>query len=80
MKMATPKLCVDCKHFIPDPISNNKYGKCFLFITDKSNLDYLVSGVDERQNEYCFITRQYGDMCGKEGKYHDIKMKDKTLE
>lgn len=73
LKMSKPNLCINCKHFIPGTI-DNKYGKCVLF-PNNGNVDFLVTGIDNYNNYYyCTITRYYENMCGKEGKYYEIKI------
>ena len=64
-----PKLCVNCKFFMNDFISGNKYGKCSLFPKTEMDIDYFVTGIKKKSDmQYCSITRNYDDMCGKEGK------------
>jgi hypothetical protein len=66
-----PHLCIDCKFFEKDLISN-KYGKCSLFTTEDDNKSFLVDGIDRTRIEYqyCAIARKYDDMCGEEGKFY----------
>lgn len=71
-----PKLCVNCKHFIPDTHSNffrnDEFGKCRLF-------PLLVTGkqkVSETDYSYCSTARSYEHYCGKKGNfYSDEKTK-----
>jgi hypothetical protein len=69
-----PKLCVNCKFFKTDFISN-KYGKCSFFVTQKEDEYFLVNGVDNSKKDYafCSIARKYEDMCGKDGKFYEKK-------
>ena len=67
-----PKLCIDCKFFIKDSFTSNKYGKCSLFIEEEENDSFLVNGIDNNniKYQYCSIARKYEDMCGKKGKFY----------
>jgi hypothetical protein len=74
-KEMKPKLCVNCKYFIPDN-NNNKFGKCSLFPVRKENDYFLVDGVSEDEiidYHYCSTARNYDSMCGNEGKLHKRK-------
>ena len=63
-----PKLCVNCKFFMNNFISGNKYGKCSFFPKREMTID-LVTGIKKDSNyQFCSIARDYDDMCGKEGK------------
>lgn len=66
-----PKLCIDCKFFEKDSLSN-KYGKCSLFTTEEATKSFLVDGIDRTRIEYqyCSIARKYDYMCGEEGKFY----------
>jgi hypothetical protein len=69
------KLCVNCKHFIPDK-NNNKFGKCSLFPIKKSNDYFLVNGIEENEiidYNFCSVARIQDRMCGNEGKMHKRK-------
>jgi len=75
------KLCVNCKHFIPDK-NNNKFGKCSLFPIRKANDYFLVDGVNEDKiidYNFCSIARLHDSMCGKEGKLHKRKYKRQRI-
>jgi len=69
VKHAKPKLCIHCKHFIPDN-GNGKYGTCSLFPKKECQIDFLVNGVNENSYYYCSTSREMGNMCGEEGKYY----------
>jgi hypothetical protein len=63
-----PKLCINCKHFIPyidRNIKIGKFGKCKLFKKDQLN-SFLVDGIDEYDDDYyyCSTSRRINDMCG----------------
>ena len=63
-----PNLCVNCKFFMNDFISGNKYGKCSLFPKTEMDID-LVTGIKKNYKyQFCSIARDYDDMFGKEGK------------
>jgi hypothetical protein len=73
LKQTKPKLCINCKHFIPDKDGDNNYGKCALFIKEESKTDFLVTGINEIKNSdyyYCATSRGPYSMCGQEGKYY----------
>ena len=69
VKHTKPKLCINCKHFIPDN-GTGKYGTCSLFPKKQGQIDFLVNGVNENSYYYCSISREMGNMCGEEGKYY----------
>ena len=77
-----PKICIHCKYFIPDDISD-VYGKCSFFPKiEKNNANYLVTGNNDPSlldYEYCSTARKYEDMCGKEGKKYKRKYTRKVL-
>ena len=72
IKTAKPKLCINCKHFIPDN-DIGEYGKCLLFPRVDLKIKYLVNGIDDidiNQFYYCSTARSTNDMCGIEGKLY----------
>ena len=74
-KEIKPKLCVSCKHFIPDK-NNNKFGKCSLFPIREPNNYFLVNGIEENVitgYHFCSVARNRNSMCGNEGKLHKRK-------
>ena len=77
LKQTKPKLCINCKHFIPDN-SSGKFGKCSFFPRNEENkMYYLVNGMNEeteKKYNYCSISRNTNDMCGEEGKYYKKKI------
>jgi hypothetical protein len=76
LKQTKPKLCINCKHFIPDKDGDNNYGKCSFFIKEESKTDFLVTGIkEENQDEYfyCSTSRGTNSMCGQEGKNYKKK-------
>lgn len=78
LKQIKQKLCIDCKHFIPDNI-DDKFGKCSLFEKKTYTKYFLVNGINEdaREYHYCATSRNEYDMCGEEGKYYKKKMDKK---
>ena len=72
LKGLKPKICIDCKYFLPN--GNRIYGKCSFFPIIKENkIDYLVTGEpteDELEYMYCSTARDFDDMCGEEGKMY----------
>ena len=65
-----PNICINCKFFMNNFISGNKYGKCSLFPKTETKMDVdLVTGIKkDTKYQFCSIARDYDDMCGKEGK------------
>jgi hypothetical protein len=77
-----PKLCIDCKFYKKESIfTSNEFGKCSLFLRENDNDYYLVNGVNNNNKEYhyCSTSRKYDDMCGKEGKFYEKKIVDRSL-
>jgi hypothetical protein len=74
-----PKLCINCKHFIPD-CNTGKYGRCLLFPTKEHAVNFLVNGVIDKDEYYfCSTSRSSSDMCGIEGKmYENEEEKEKN--
>uniref|UniRef100_A0A6C0BA33 Uncharacterized protein n=1 Tax=viral metagenome TaxID=1070528 RepID=A0A6C0BA33_9ZZZZ len=70
-----PKLCKNCKHFIPNP-RDIKFSKCSLFPNIQEEkytlIDNIVFDIPV-EYFYCSITRNYNDMCGKKGKKYEEK-------
>ena len=68
-----PKLCIHCKYFIPNVISD-KYGKCNLFPREENEVYKLVDGNDMNDDYYyCSVVRNYKELCGKEGTFYKKK-------
>ena len=72
-----PKLCINCKYFVKDFFSSDKFGKCYLNPSMKENY-FLVNG--KKENEiidfhYCSTARKFDNMCGEEAKKFVIKDK-----
>ena len=68
----TPKLCINCKYFIPDN-DTGKFGKCSLFPKQGGKINYLVNGIND-EYFYCSTSREHNNMCGEEGKYYKKKI------
>lgn len=72
-----PKLCCECKFFIKDFFTANKFGKCALFPKEEKeddNMHFLVDGVknnNKMEYSYCSISRKYPKMCGPEGTFYE---------
>jgi len=67
------KLCINCKHFIPDH-DTGRYGRCLLFSTEEHAVNFLVNGVIDKDEYYfCSTSRKSSDMCGVEGKMYEKK-------
>jgi len=73
LKNNKDKLCINCKYFITDNVSD-KFGKCSLFPKKENNDIYtLVNGIHGETNieyNYCSVSRELEHMCGKEGKMY----------
>ena len=58
------KFCVNCKYFIPNIDSIDKYGKCSMFSLGDSK--FLFSGNNnDRDFYYCSSARGSNNLCGK---------------
>jgi len=68
------KICKDCKFFIKHFLAEPKFGHCSKFPTEPTN-NYLVDGISSLQTGYyyCSTARFSEKMCGREGKYFEIK-------
>jgi hypothetical protein len=71
-KQIKPKLCIQCKHFIPDN-GHGKFGKCSLFHRVDGNINYLVNGENKSEYYYCSTARSSNNMCSEEGKHYKKK-------
>ena len=70
-----PKLCKNCKHFIPHP-RDIKFSKCSLFPKLQEDNYILIDNIVlDIPVEYfhCSITRNYNHMCGKKGNKYEEK-------
>jgi hypothetical protein len=70
IKTAKPKLCINCKHFIPDDDSG-EFSRCSFFPHVHRKINYLVNGInkiDKGDFYYCSTARSSDNMCGIEGK------------
>ena len=77
LKEIKPKLCINCKYFIPDTSTNtDKFSKCSLFPKEENNIFMLVNGICKDENieyNYCLTTRRMEHMCGLKGKMYKKK-------
>ena len=67
------KICVDCKFFIKDLYTENKFGRCSLFIKPTEDDYSIVDGSETNyvlRYNYCYNARQFDSMCGIEGKLY----------
>ena len=87
LKEITPKICVNCKFFknsftSDNRLRDNKYGKCSFFSTVEkhTNINFLVTGIQEINYFYCSTAREYNDMCGKEGKMYVKKTENENYQ
>jgi hypothetical protein len=77
-----PKICIDCKHFIPSDSNYAEFGKCSLskYEIDKNDEKYLVTGIQVPlvvEYMFCSTMRSNEKLCGKEGKNYVKKYKKK---
>jgi hypothetical protein len=74
-----PKLCVNCKFYTKDFCDSSKFGKCSLFPKENNYDSFLVNGNGNtnknKEYYYCSTSRGFEDMCGKEGKCYQPKIK-----
>ena len=67
MSFKEPPFCINCKHFMSTG-KNPIFGKCALYPKNEGRLDYLVSGIiDKDQFLYCSSARDANNRCGEEG-------------
>jgi hypothetical protein len=63
----TPKYCVNCMFFRKEWMTDNRHGKCSLFLLASSSVDELVTGHKHTEYHYCSSARSEDTMCGREG-------------
>lgn len=66
------KLCIHCKYFIPDT-NSIKLSKCEMFPKVENKLNYLVSGIEEEEYNYCVTSRGDENICGEDAKMYKKK-------
>jgi hypothetical protein len=68
-------LCLSCKFYKKDFLSDKQFGKCLLFPQEKSNNYIFVDGTKDNKIEYyyCATARNLDHMCGEEGKFYNKK-------
>ncbi len=67
--------CSNCKHFVKGKPDIFVFGKCNLF-PKTDYVDYLPGDKRKYRKEdiyYCSTAREYGHMCGVEGKLYEPK-------
>ena len=81
-----PKICIDCKHFIPDDDPNLlEFGKCSLskYEINKNDEKYLVTGIQVPlvvEYRFCTTMRSNEKLCGKEGKNYVKKYRKRIVK
>ena len=71
-----PRLCIDCKFFTNNFLTDSDYGKCSLFVRENRIDKYLVNGIKKIPDidyYYCSTARNFDTMCGKEGTFFEKK-------
>jgi hypothetical protein len=71
-----PRLCIDCKFFRKNFLTDSGYGKCSLFVRENRIDNYLVNGnkkIPENDYYFCSTARDFDSLCGKEGTYLEKK-------
>lgn len=69
-----PKLCVNCKFFLP--AKNRRFSKCAKFPKKEDNAHYYVTGKIYPENVeyyYCSTARSTYTLCDKEAKMYEEK-------
>jgi hypothetical protein len=77
LRQKTPKLCINCKYFIPDNDSG-RFDKCSRFPKQSGKINYLVTGIKDGEYFYCSTSREHDNMCGEEGKYYKKRIDKKS--
>ena len=77
LRQSKPKICIDCKYFIPCD-TNNKYGRCLAFPKIENKKYILVVGeeaniLSDADYNYCFFARDNDNMCGVDGNNYKKK-------
>jgi hypothetical protein len=73
VKQVTPKLCINCKHFLTDN-DTGKFGRCLYFPKKEGKINYLVNGIYQNAYHFCLTAREQKDMCGEEGNHYKEKI------
>jgi hypothetical protein len=75
LEQIKPKLCINCKYFIPDTTHTGTFSKCSFFPHKGGKINFLVNGINNKyDNYYCSTARSTNDMCGEEGKHYKKKI------
>ena len=70
-----PRICVNCQYYLPTKDGNPKNSKCYLFPRKETTINFLVSGVMDKDRYYhCSVSREFDSLCGEEGKYYEEKV------
>jgi len=74
VKQIKPKLCINCKYFIPDTLTDaGTFSKCSFFPKNEGKINLVNGIINTYGNYYCSTARGSHDMCGEEGKYYKKK-------
>jgi hypothetical protein len=70
-----PKICIECKYYTKDSFFTfSEFGKCSLFPSEEYTGYFLVNGKKpNKEYYYCYTSREFDNMCGKEGKFYEKK-------
>ncbi len=71
-----PKLCINCKHFRGEFLTDPRFGKCAKSPVVSDVDEYLVTGLihnKKREYNFCSIVRKYNPQCGPDGKLFEDK-------
>lgn len=72
----SPKLCIHCKHFRGEFLTDQRFGKCAKSPVVSDVDEWLVTGRihnQKREYNYCSIVRKYNPVCGPDGKLFEQK-------
>jgi len=69
----TQKLCINCKFYRNHFFISSEFGECAFSPKEKYSYYYLVNGKNDIEYEYCAVSRNNDNMCGKEGKFYEKK-------
>ena len=78
VKQNKPKLCINCKYFMPNN-DNSEFSKCSLFPKEEGKINFLVNGINVDEYYYCSTSRISDSKCGEEGKYYKKKIGKKDM-
>jgi len=76
VSVSSMKLCIHCKHFRGEFLTDQRFGKCAKSPVVSDVDEYLVTGRihgQKREYNYCSIVRKYNPACGPDGKLFEPK-------